>query len=522
MSGPRLRDYQEQALSAIVDADARGVRRQLLVMPTGSGKTVTFAAAITQRGGRALVLAHRKELLDQAAEKIRDAAPELTVGVVQGRRNDADADVVVASVQTAIGAARLSQLGTFDLIVVDEAHHAAADSYRRVLTALGAFTDGGPLTLGFTATPSRADGVGLDAVFEEVVFELPLLPMIASGHLSDITARRVMLLLADYRNLHVRAGDFLPEEVAKVLRDADGAKAARDAYRLYAQGRSTIMFCPTVDTSREFAACFNAAGISTAHVDADTPADERADLFNRYRAGQIRVLSNVGIATEGFDSPITNCVIIARPTKSAALYAQMIGRGLRLYPGKDDLLVLDLVGATVRHDLVSVADIVGLDVAELDSGTSVIAALEQRRLVPERVPEGSVVAQAVDILRAGRPGLAWVPVGRSFALSVDAERRLVLLPDGSGRWTVAVDGAGSRVQLATSLPFGYAQGTAEDYARAHGVSAFVEPSARWRGDPVTPKQLAMLRALGVAVPAGCTKGAASDLILAAKSQRQVA
>ena len=176
-----LRPYQLEALDAIAEHFDRGIRRQLVVLPTGSGKTIIFAELIRRRGGRALVLVHRDELARQAEAKIRLVTADAPIGIVKASRNECLFPITIASVQTVCRPARLAQLGAYDLVIVDEAHHAVADSYRTILGALGAFADDGPLVLGVTATADRGDGLGLADTFDEIVYEVPLLDMIERG-----------------------------------------------------------------------------------------------------------------------------------------------------------------------------------------------------------------------------------------------------------------------------------------------------------------------------------------------------
>ena len=204
-----LRPYQEEALAAIRDAATAGVTRPLIALPTGTGKTVIFSHLARQRGGRTLILAHRDELIRQAADKIRMVDPTALVGIVKADEDEHQRAIVVASVQTLARPRRLPRLcASYDTIVVDEAHHAAAQSYRDILEHFGAFAPGGPLTVGFTATPERGDGVGLDGVFSRIVYERSILDMMAEGYLCDLRAIRVRVD-ANLGGLHSRAGDFL-------------------------------------------------------------------------------------------------------------------------------------------------------------------------------------------------------------------------------------------------------------------------------------------------------------------------
>jgi len=341
-----LRPYQQEALAAIAEAESKGIRRQLVALPTGTGKTVIFSRLIAERRGRALVLAHRDELIGQAAEKILTVNPAASVGIVKAERNESHRDIVVASIQTLARESRLARIDPagFRTVVVDEAHHAAADSYRRALEHFGCFSEAGPLTVGFTATPERADEKALGEVFAEIVYRRDILTMMRSGYLCDLRAIQVSLE-ADFNELHSLHGDFIDAEASEMLMAANAPAHAVAAYKEHAPGRKTLLFTPTVELAHLMAGEFSSNGISAEALSGETPKDERRGILNRLNSGATRVVANCAVLTEGFDEPSVDCVIVARPTRSKTLYVQMIGRGTRLYPGKDDCLILDLVGA---------------------------------------------------------------------------------------------------------------------------------------------------------------------------------
>jgi ATP-dependent helicase IRC3 len=237
MSALALRDYQLEALAAVAEAERRGVFRQLVVLPTGTGKTVVFSHLRKLRGGRTLVLAHRDELLRQAVDKLRMVDPSAVVGVVKADEDQVSAPTVVASIQTLAQPARLARLvPNFTTVIVDEAHHAAAETYGRVLEHVGALGAAGPLLVGFTATPERGDKVGLSEVFQEIVYQRGILPMIQAGYLADLRAVQVQLE-ADFSALRVQAGDFVERELEAALLACDAPEQALEAYQEHAAGR---------------------------------------------------------------------------------------------------------------------------------------------------------------------------------------------------------------------------------------------------------------------------------------------
>ena len=508
-----LRPYQEEALAEIAEAAARGVRRQVVVAPTGSGKTVTFSELIARRPGRALVLAHRDELLLQGEEKIRIVNPSADIGIVKAERDEHGAAVVLASVQTITRPRRLERITPdFTIVIVDEAHHAAAPTYRRILEYMGSFGEGGPLTVGFTATPKRGDGQGLDRVFQEIVHETSMIDLMRQGYLSDLRAVQVRLNV-DFNDLHTRGGDFIEAELGEMLSAANAPAHVLTAYRRHAGGRKAVAFTPTVAVAHDMAKTFRAGGIAAEALDGSTPQDERQDILARFRSGETQVVANCAVLTEGYDEASIACIILARPTKSEPFYQQMIGRGTRTFPGKADCLILDVVGSTTRHDLVTTATLFGVEEAALRDGTIGEAVAARERVEQKQAQQGELVAQAVDLF--ARKNLAWTATeGGQYALSTG--RSLIVLSLEGQRWSVRelVQGARQRV-LGEGLDLGYAQGIAEDRARELGAGALMQRDAAWRQKPASVKQRSALRRWRVPPRPGLTSGEASDLLQAA-------
>jgi superfamily II DNA or RNA helicase len=282
-------------------------------------------------------------------------------------------------VQTLARRARLERLARdFALAVVDEAHHAMAPSWRAVLTYLGCFEPAGPLTLGFTATPERADGQSLAEVFESIVYQRDMLSMIREGYLSDLRGLQVRLAV-DLDCVHVRGGDFVESELAAEIERADGPGHIVRAYREYAVGRTALAFLPSVALAEQTARLLAAAGIPAGVVSGTTPLDERRCTRAELHACRLRVVTNCGVLTEGFDEPSVDCILLARPTHSQPLYIQIVGRATRLHPGKQDALIVDFVGASSRHELVTLGALFGLPPTELQDQTVLEAIAVQER-----------------------------------------------------------------------------------------------------------------------------------------------
>ena len=518
-SGLSLRDYQREALAAIHDRASKGITRQLVVLPTGSGKTVCFAHLIAQAVAteqRALVLVHRDELLTQAAEKIQLVAPGIDLGIVKAERREVDRSVVVASIQS-LRPARLAELGSFGLVIVDEAHHSAAASYKRILTALSCFEDGGPLTLGFTATPDRGDGRGLNAIYQEIVYSKGLVEMISAGFLSDLRGKRIELE-ADFNTLNVTAGDFDDADSARMLMAADAPGVVARAYQEHAAGRKGLVFTPTIAVAEETAAALTTRGIPAEALSGQTPIADRRAALKRFRKGTTTVICNAALLIEGFDESSVDCVVVARPTRSRPLYVQMVGRATRLHPGKQDGLILDLVGATEQHDLCTLAGLAGVEPREVkEKGVAEVLAEAKRHDAPEGTWAADLVAREIELFT--RREMHWVHSGDGRYSISTGTGVVVLNPTDDGGWNVEHrTPAGPRV-VARNLSLGYAQGTGEDIVRKEGGIWLARSDAAWRSRPASGKQRACLKALGIKPTRAMTSGEASDLISAAKLRR---
>lgn len=369
----RLRPYQQDAVNAVFEAYSRGVRRQLISMATGLGKTIVFSEVIRRRGGTALVIAHRDELVRQAVDKIRLVIPDGQIGVVKALEDEYSAPIVVASVQS-LHEQRLKRWepGRFRTLVVDEAHHSAAPSYRRVIEYLQS-----DLLLGVTATPYRGDKVTLRGIFDEIVFSYGMREGIIEGYLADIEAYRIVTSI-DLDDVRTYSGDFVEGDLARVVDVPERNKALVEAYLKYAYGAKAIVFAAGVEHAEHLAETFRDVGITAETIFGHTPVEERRAILDRFSRGETKVLCNVAVLTEGFDDPTIEAVILARPTKSLVLYTQMVGRGTRKAPGKEKFVLIDVVDATRRHKVVTVDELIGLPVGHV-SGRRMSEVIEEYR-----------------------------------------------------------------------------------------------------------------------------------------------
>lgn len=353
-----LRPYQEEAMTSIFH-EWETVNKTLLVLPTGCGKTIVFAKIAEEcvrRGDRVLILAHRGELLQQAADKLARATG---LGCATEKAEESCMGswfrIVVGSVQTMMRDKRLNCFPEdyFNVIIIDEAHHCISDSYQKVLRYFP-----NAKVLGVTATPDRGDMRNLGQYFDSLAYEYTLPKAIKEGYLSPIKALTIPLKL-DLSGVSIQAGDFKSGEIATAL-DPYLYQIA-DEMRSYCLDRKTVVFLPLVKTSQKFRDILNEKGFRAAEVNGDSA--DRAEVLEAYDRGEYNVLCNSMLLTEGWDCPSVDCIVVLRPTKIRSLYSQMVGRGTRLSPdtGKDHLLLLDFLWHTERHELCHPASLICTD-----------------------------------------------------------------------------------------------------------------------------------------------------------------
>lgn len=341
-----LRPYQKESMESVF-AQWEEVDRTLLVLPTGCGKTIVFAKITEQcvKGGkRVLILAHRGELLEQAADKI---AKTTGLGCATEKAEQSSLNtwfrIVVGSVQTLMREKRLNQFDKdyFDVIIIDEAHHCISDSYQKVLQHFN-----NAKVLGVTATPDRGDMKNLGAYFEPLAYEYSLPKAIKEGYLCPIKAQTIPLKL-DLSGVSQQAGDFKTSDIDTALDPY--LFQIGDEMKKYCMNRKTVVFLPLVKTSQKFTNILNELGFNAVEVNGGS--DNRTEILQDFEKGKYNVLCNSMLLTEGWDCPSVDCVVVLRPTKVRALYSQMVGRGTRLSEGKKELLLLDFLWHSERHEL---------------------------------------------------------------------------------------------------------------------------------------------------------------------------
>lgn len=343
-----LRYYQKEAIDAVIKGESQW-NKQLVVMPTGSGKTICFSALAQKKlPQRTLILADKDKLIEQACEKI-----ELSTGMIAGREQaqykaDKDHAIVVSSVQTMINRLDKWPKDHFKTVVVDEAHHCVSDMWQETLNHF----DNHANVVGFTATPFRSDKRKLSSYFEEVTYEIGLRELIDQGYLCPIKLKALPTKI-DISNVPTVAGDFHPgtlhDTLTPLLRDI--ALQIKE----HAGGRKTLVFLPLIATSKKFTEICNDIGMKAHHV--SSAEKDKKTLLKYFSSCDGELMSNAMILSEGYDNPKISAICNLRPTKSTTLYCQMIGRGTRTADGKDDLLVLDFLWDHHRHNLVRPANI---------------------------------------------------------------------------------------------------------------------------------------------------------------------
>lgn len=462
-----LRPYQQAARDSIHAQWEQDRLRTLLVLPTGTGKTIVFASVAADQvraGDRVLILAHRGELLEQAADKLqRSTGLVSAVEKAESTCLNSWFRVVVGSVQTLQRPARLERFPRdyFGTIIIDEAHHAITDGYRRILDYFE-----GAKVLGVTATPDRGDMRNLGEVFDSLAYEYKLTDAIKEGYLCKIMAQTIPLQL-DISEVGFTSGDYSLGQLGTALDPYLEQIAAEMAQRC--KGRKTVVFLPLIKTSQKFRDLLNAKGLRAAEVNGQS--SDRKQVLADFDAGKYNVLCNSMLLTEGWDCPSVDCVVVLRPTKVRSLYSQMVGRGTRLAEGKTDLLLLDFLWMTDKHELCRPADLVCEDRAVARQMTENLAETG----APEDIEEAA--AQACEDVVAQRE--------EALAKQLAEQRR-------------------KKAKLVDPLQY-------EMSIQAEDLSGYV-PAFGWEAGPPTEQQTTALEKLGILPDAVESAGKASLLL----------
>lgn len=534
----QLRPYQREAIDAVSDAHHDGMLFPAVVLPTGAGKTVVFAhqAAehIKAHKNRVLIIVHRDEIADNTIRELYNVAPELKVGKVKADDDEIFADVVVASVQTASRPERLDRLvrsqfsspdrrpRRFGLVITDEVHHGITDSYTAVYAAFEH-----SLKVGYTATLARGDEVGLGSLISDVVYSRSLLWMIKQGYLVDPVGQVASVEHLDLRRVRRSGGDYTADSLGAAMIDAGAPAVISAAYAEHAGERSGIVFMPNVASAHETADVFNAMGITADVVDGSTPREDRRLIYKQSRTGDLQVIVNCAVLTEGANFPWVSAVV-PRMTMSQPLFQQMVGRALRTWPGKNDALVLSVGGMSGK--LRTLVDLEPGSVKRVRPGESLVEAEAREEAEANRIASGGTTKFAIkvkhaDMFAASRSAWLRTEGGVMFIPVTDGE---VFLWPGPGdtwqvrhaphattklrvRWPVIREG----LTLDMAMAWGETEAEDRDHGSFNGRAASVSTRAsRWRKDKSGPTQgqLAACSIRGIEVPRGATKAEVSDLL----------
>lgn len=498
------------------------------------------------------MLAHREELLTQAREKLAVAAPTLYVEIEQADKRASrhingwtknlkhiDRSVVVASVQTLRGK-RLKEWkqDAFSLVIVDEAHHSTAASYVDILKHFGCF-DRGTRLVGVTATPGRTDGVGLGAVYQEIAAEWGIRDLIKLGYLVPVLGRRVTSEIS-LEGVKISHGDFVQNELEKRVDVSSRNELIVSAYEEHALGRRTIVFAAGVSHAHHIADLFRARGHAAQPIWGDMDREKRRASLDAFQAGTLPILTNFGVLTEGFDAPETSCIILARPTKSALIVAQCIGRGTRLAPGKDGCLVLDVRDSTAGKSLATAATLAGLPPNFDPKGKNIIELAEEFEALDARLKPEAIDADKLSaFVKQVKDGMSVAEIDLFAAIRVDpairSQSSLAWLQEGEQAWSIRADKTRYGVHVDTLGRYIFSRETqtiaveddpktafrfADAWVRGMHPEAqkLLDLSQRWRKEAASDAQLRKLEKLrkGKELPQNLSKGDAALLISSLK------
>ena len=548
------RAYQRDAIEAVLNAQHK--KRALVVLPTGGGKTVCFSKIIHTLNVPTLVLAHRKELLTQARNKLLHYYKPSDVGIIGGGVAEWDRPILVASVQTVRNRLQQLRMKGIKLVICDEAHHATRkNSYAKIFDALP-----DAYLVGFTATPERLDGASIADIFGLPVYERDIVSMVRESWLCDLRGILVRSTTS-LDNLSKHLGDYNEKQLAELLNHNDRNRLIVQAYLTYAKDLQTICFAVDVAHAHALASAFNDCGIPSVALDGKTAQEKRDWILEQFRQGHIKVLVNCEILTEGFDAPYVQCIVMARPTMSRSLFLQQLGRGTRLYEGKQECIILDITDNCTKHRLTpqSFKTVLGIQsgkqnvsLLEHDEDERIRLEEEQRRAEERRLAQERARLELERLQAEAIRRLKEIAEGKKRAEEEQRQRAIqeqknicfteISLLGQAAHWERTEDVMSIRVAYATitiepnemadylydvwvetkygarcraeAVTLAEAKEEAEEEARQ--VAAKI---AARGNDPATEKQLETLRTFKIAIPSNCTRAQAHNLISARIAQR---
>lgn len=492
-----LRDYQLEAIQVVEQEYKNNISKMIIAIPTGGGKTA-IAVGISKHflAKKVLFIAHRDELIQQAYKTFKAHWQEVDIGICQDDRNEIDCHVVIGTIQSCGKTKRLEKLKkrNFDLLFLDEAHHVHIDSlYAKLINELG-FNGGGKMCIGLSATPWRTDKHALGDIFEKIVFQRSIEDMIDAGYLSPVIGRKIKTGVS-LKGIKSRLGDFAIDELATRVNVPSRNKIIVDNYIKYCDQRTAVAFCADVAHCRDLCETFLAAGIPAAFVYGAMPKEERKKILDDLKSGKIRVILSVGILVEGFDEPSISVVLMATPTKSKLKFVQCIGRGLRLYEGKTNCLVLDFTDKA--HNLKGVVGLkktlpqIHVDEDEEHYETA-LGRLMKRPSNPVDVMQ--VSDKEFDLLgNQNRKGLLWLKLeDEEYSLLDDNNREIIIQKKDEGYIASLWDKDVCMSIVAKPLERNACMRVCEDYARNNLRLTYADLASNWLSNAedviATPQQ----------------------------------
>jgi ATP-dependent helicase IRC3 len=561
--GIRLRDYQEHTVAQLLDPPA-DVWRDLAVLATGGGKTIVFAKVLhhlIKPGRRGLVLAHREELLTQARDKIAMVDASLSVELEQsalrasrdlGLFANSTRSVVVGSVPS-LHKKRREQFApdAFDVIIVDEAHHATSDSYVDIFEYFGCFDPQRRTRLiGVTATPNRTDGKGLGSVFQRIAAVYGIKELVDQGYLVAPRAVRVNTR-TDLSQVKMTAGDFNLGQLEDAVNTEDRNELIVASYKRFAPDRQGMVFTTGVEHAKTLADLFNSYSIPSAAIWGAMGDNAKDEVLTKFDRGDLQALMTFGMLLEGYDNPRVSAVVLGRPTPSSLLVTQMVGRGLRLFEGKSDCVCIDVQDVTTKTRCVSVPTLAGLPRDFDAAGENIFKAKTKYDELDPRIASKATTLQDVDeLLARAKEGMTvvevnlleaapdpvvsqsskflWSPIGADVYRLVAGNDMFGVQANTLGRWAAAFRRQdGTLEALAIDLPdAASAFAIADNYIAENYDTRLLDRTARWRQKPASEQQIGFMVRLGLLssvadAPESLRKGQASSLIdeaLAAKKR----
>lgn len=502
MASINLFDYQQEALQSVIAEFEAGTHRQLICLPTGTGKTILMAAIAKHFNKKILILAHREELIRQAKNKIKLYWKQADIGIVKAEQNEIDHHIVIGSVLTCCRPKRLAQLKEqgFEILIIDEAHHAVADTYHRIIDELGFKNNKDKLFIGVTATPERNDKKGLLDIFEKIVFLRSISTMINAEYLVPVHGRKI-LTTCSLNDVKTFNRDFALGELSHAVNIPKRNELIVSKFIEHAHDRKAIAFCADVKHAQDLAETFRKKGIKAEAVWGDMSATKRARALRNLKNGKISIATTCNVLIEGFDEPSVNCILMCRPTKSKPLYIQAVGRGLRKNgPLKNNCIVLDFVDT--YHNLDTIASLYStIPTVSIQEDTKKESFdLVENCATSEDVLVDQLLDENFDIL--GKSRFMWIDIGgNEYSLADDMNNEIIIKERDSG-YVADLYRDGLCIPIVHDpLPIDYCTGVCEDYARRNLKMLYADTNSGWldssRKTPPTRGQIMKLQEFGI-------------------------